>query len=347
MNSDQKILECVPNFSEGRDPEIIRTIAGSIQSVPGVCLLHIDVSPSANRTVMTFAGNPQQVTEAAFRAIETAGRLIDMRQQQGVHPRIGATDVCPLVPLCNMSMKEAVSAATQLGARVAQALNIPVYLYEYAAENEIRKSLPAIRKGQYEGLSVKMSLPEWRPDFGEEFNIGTGATIIGARDILVAFNVAINTREALQAELIARQMRESGYWLQQNGRRRHIPGMLPKLRAIGWYMADYNCAQVSFNLLDYRITSPLKVWEVCCSLAAQMGLEVTGSEVIGLIPEACLLEAGNAVLRNTDNTYSDKITDPISSGIDHLRLNYLKSFVPDEKILEYALAKAGLIAGSN
>lgn len=329
------LLECIPNFSEGRDQATIAAIRDALISVPGHHLLHIDPSPSANRTVFTFAGTPEAVVEAAFRAIKVAGERIDMRLQYGEHPRIGSTDVCPLVPLQGMAMEEAVYWSEQLAQRVGTELQIPVYLYEYAAKAAHRKALPDIRKGQYEGLSVKMQLPEWQPDYGPSALAGwssierTGATIIGARDILVAFNISLNTKEEKIAKDIARQMRSSGF------------GMLPSLRAIGWYMDDFDCAQVSMNLLDFRITSPLKAWETCKSLAAGHGLEPIGCEVVGLLPEACVLEAGRAVLKR--EFVPEEREAFITAGIHYLKLDQVKPFDPQEKILEYALARAGLI----
>lgn len=333
-------MECVPNFSEGRDKAVIDAIAASIQQVPDVSLLHIDISPAANRTVMTFAGRPEAVVEAAFQAIKMAGERIDMSKQEGVHPRIGATDVCPLVPLANMTMEEAVAYSEKLGKRVGKELNIPVYLYEYSAKADHRRALPDIRKGQYEGFAEKMKLPEWLPDYGPAvFAPNTGATVLGARDILVAFNISLNTQDVEKAEYIAVRLRERGYWLKQNGQKTKVPGLLPKLRAIGWYMADFGSAQVSMNLLDYRLTSPLKVWETCKTVAKEINVELIGSELIGLMPEACLLEAGNFVLQGTA---ADK-KEIIQKGIEHLGLDKVKPFTAEEKVLEYALQIAGWI----
>ena len=333
-------MECVPNFSEGRDKQVIDAIAASIKQVPDVSLLHIDISPAANRTVMTFAGLPEAVTEAAFQAIKTAGERIDMTKQEGVHPRIGATDVCPLVPLANMTMDEAVAYSEKLGKRVGEELHIPVYLYEYSAKVDHRKALPDIRKGQYEGFAEKMKQPEWMPDYGPAiFTRSTGATVLGARDVLVAFNISLNTQDVEKAEYIALRLRERGYWLKENGQKTKVPGLLPKLRAIGWYMADFGSAQVSMNLLDYRITSPLKAWEACKAVAKEINVELIGSELIGLMPEACLLEAGNFAL---NGKVADK-QEIIQKGIEHLGLDKVKPFTAEEKVLEYALQKAGWI----
>jgi glutamate formiminotransferase len=343
MNTTNKILECVPNFSEGRDGRKINAIADSIRSVAGVHLLHVDASPAANRTVMTFAGAPEAVVEAAYQAMSTAAQLIDMREQGGVHPRIGATDVCPLVPLYNMTMDEANECAKKLGQRVGGELHIPVYLYEYSAQKEHRRALPDIRKGQYEGFAEKIKLPDWAPDYGTGFNPATGATVIGARQILVAFNIGLDTKDVGKANYIAERVRERGYWEVKDGAKLKVQGLLPKVRAIGWYMADYDCAEVSLNLLDFRESSPLKAWEACAALAHEIGVKLTGSEVIGLIPERCLLEAGSFVcLQRGEEIAKDKQL-LIHYAIELLGLNKLKPFPEQEKVLEYALAHAGLI----
>lgn len=324
-----KILECIPNFSEGVNAETLDKIAAAIRSVEGVWLLHIDQSVAANRTVFTFAGSPEAVVDAAFAAIKVAAANIDMRSQLGVHPRIGATDVCPLVPLYGMTMDEADVYAQQLGNRVGDALQIPVFMYENSQAQTHRKALPQIRKGQYEGLKEKMKLPEWQADYGPvEINESTGATVIGARDILVAFNISLDTKDVAVVEWIAAQLRANST----------SETALPKLRAIGWFMADYEQAQVSFNLLDYKTTSVLKVWQSCAALAAEKGVSLVGSEVIGLIPEACLTEFGHFALAGAGATLNTQDTI-INAAIDYLGLNELKPFDPKEKILEWVLAK--------
>lgn len=335
MQSNLPLLECIPNFSEGQNEAVIDIIKFAIQAVNGQSLLHIDPSPAANRTVFTFAGTPESVIEAAFQAIKAAADKIDMRFQHGTHPRLGSTDVCPLVPLANISMEEAVECSKRLAERVARELSIPVFLYEYSSNTAHRKTLPQIRKGQYEGLKDKMALAEWQPDYGKETLKDweqvskTGATIIGARDILVAFNISLNTKDERIAKQIAKQMRSSSN------------GLLPELRAIGWYMEDFECAQVSMNLLDYRITSPLKVWETCKTLAAASGVETIGCEVVGLIPESCVLEAGGWD-KNVELSQEER-KSLILSGIEYLGLDKVKPFNPEEKILEYALRRHGLI----
>jgi glutamate formiminotransferase/formiminotetrahydrofolate cyclodeaminase len=292
---------------------------------------------------MTFAGEPAAVCEAAFRAVKTAGELIDMTKQEGVHPRIGATDVCPLVPLYDMTMEEAVAFSRQLGERIGNELNIPVYLYEYSAVAEHRRALPDIRKGQYEKFAEKMNLPEWKPDYGPlELTLQSGATVLGARDVLVAFNISLKTNDINTATYIADRIRERGYYEKTEAGKVKIPGLLPKLRAIGWYMADFQSAQVSMNLLDYRVTSPLKVWEATSALAQTLGVEVIGCEVVGLIPETCLLEAGAFTwLREGKEPPHDREL-LVHAAIEHLGLNKVKPFDPREKVLEYSLKRAGL-----
>lgn len=333
------LLECIPNFSEGLNPATLAAISAAITAVGDQELLHIDRSPSANRTVYTFAGTPEAVTEAAFSAIKTAAEHIDMRRQQGAHPRLGSTDVCPLVPLAGMTMAEAVAWSEKLAERVGRELHIPVYLYEHSARAAYRRALPDIRKGQYEGLQEKMRLPDWQPDYGPSAGddrgtiARTGATIIGARGILVAFNISLDTREVKIAKAIARQMRSSS------------GGALPALRAIGWYMDDFDCAQVSMNLLDFRSTTPLKAWETCRALAADYGVQPVGCEVVGLLPECCVLEAGAAALQREHTPGETELF--MAAGIDYLKLDRVRPFDPQEKILEYALRRKGLLQDSS
>lgn len=345
MNTNRPILECVPNFSEGRDEKTLAAIAASIQSVPGVMLLHTDSSPAANRTVMTFAGEPEAVIEAAFLAIKTAAELIDMRCQTGVHPRIGSTDVCPLVPLYNMTMAEAVGHSHALGKRVGRELGIPVYMYEHSAAGEHRRALPDIRRGQYEGFAEKIRLANWTPDYGSgNFTPHCGATVIGARDVLVAFNISLDTPEVEKANYIAARIRERGYINLEGEEKVRVRGLLPKVRAIGWFMEDYQSAQVSMNLLDYKVSSPLQAFEACESLAHEIGVRLTGSEVIGLIPESCLLEAGSFACMREQQEVPDDHQLLIHYAIELLGLNHLKPFEPQEKVLEYALFQAGLLS---
>lgn len=346
MNKDAKILECIPNFSEGVNTKVIDAIAQAIRSVDAQQLLHIDQGPAANRTVMTFAGAPKAVVEAALRAIKVAAQYIDMMQQHGEHPRVGATDVCPLVPLQNMTMEEAVYWSEVLAQRVATEIGIPVFLYEHSAKADYRRALPDIRKGQYEGIFTKMKQADWQPDYGsvdrdnEPQIKKTGVTIIGARDILVAFNISLDTQDETIAMDIAKRMRSSGYFIKDDeGKRKQIAGMLPKLRAIGWYMSDFKAAQVSMNLIDYRITAPLAAWQACKALAVEHGVSLTGCEVVGLIPLACVTEAGKYALKNDTATEQELV----AAGIAYLKLDGVKPFNPQEKILEYVLLeKAGV-----
>jgi len=341
LPANEPVLECVPNFSEGRDTAVIEAIAAAIRAVPGQHLLHVDSSAAANRTVLTFAGAPEAVGEAAFQAIKTAAALIDMRRQDGVHPRIGATDVCPLVPLAHMTMEEADFVAQSLGRRIGSELGIPVYLYEHSQKAAYRRSLPSIRKGQYEGFAEKMKMPEWAPDFGPgEFVPAAGATVLGARDLLVAFNISLDTADVAIAHKIAALLRSSGTFRLEQGKKIKQPGLLPKTRAIGWYMADYEQAQVSFNLLDYRVTSPLTAFEACRKLAAQEGVGIAGSELIGLMPADCLLEAGSFFFLSKEQAVPEDTPLLMEAGIEYLMLDKLKPFAVQEKILELAYQSA-------
>jgi len=353
MKKKQAVLECVPNFSHGKADSILLDIIQSINKVSGQKLLHVDNNLSANRTVITFAGNPEAIVHAAFEVIKIASEKIDMRFQHGAHPRIGAIDVFPLVPLYNISMEDTMKYAEQLAKKVGNVLNIPVYLYEFSAHESYRKSLPQIRKGGYEGLPVKMKDKKWQPDFGPILNEQTkasiektGAMVLGARNILVAFNISLNTGDKSIAEKIARKIRSSGYWKYepQTNIREFIPGIFPELRAIGWYIDDFETAQVSMNLLDHKITSPVMVWETVEKLAHEYGCDALGCEVIGLIPEICILEAGVRFLylKNKDVDHGDK-DKLIKLGIEYLGLDKVKPFDPQKKVLEYALKNAGLL----
>lgn len=277
----EKLLECVPNFSEGRNPEIIQKIACAIQRIEGVNLLHIDSGYSVNRTVMTFTGHPQEVIDAAYEAIKVACEWIDMSAQKGTHPRIGATDVCPLIPLKGLTLEETNGYALILSERVGKNLGIPVFLYEFSSNYNYRKKLADIRRGGYEHFGQKMKLPEWKPDYGPDiFNPKTGATVIGVRKILIAFNINLNTSDQKIASKIAAHIREGGeYGL--NG-----------VRAIGWYIPEFDAAQVSLNITDYTKCPVHLVFEKCKEVAQQFEVEVTGSELIGMIPKDALLEAG-------------------------------------------------------
>ena len=285
----RKLIECVPNFSEGRDPEIIRQIAAAIESVEGISLLNVDPGASTNRTVVTFAGNPDAAVEAAFRGIQKAAELIDMRKQQGAHPRMGATDVCPFIPVSNVSWEEAIACAHQLGQRVGDELKIPVYLYEKAAKDPSRSNLSIIRAGEYEGFFEKIKEVAWKPDFGPAvFNEKSGATVIGAREFLVAYNVNLNTKAVRRATSVAFDVRENGRVktedgtpsgkpvLDANGEPVRVPGMLKHVKAIGWYVEEYGIAQVSMNLTNLEETPLHAAFDACNEAASKRGLRVTG-----------------------------------------------------------------------
>ncbi|MCP2520828.1 glutamate formimidoyltransferase [Candidatus Aminicenantes bacterium AC-708-M15] len=341
-----KLVECVPNISEGRDKRKIKVIVSEIENIPGVKLLDIHTSKSANRTVLTFAGGLEEIKEAAFNCIRKALELIDMRFHKGVHPRIGAVDVCPFVPLGETTMDECIRIARELGKRVGEELKIPVYLYEYAANFLYRKNLENIRKGEYEGLEEKLKDPFWAPDFGPAlFNPKSGAIIIGARNILIAYNINLNTKRKEIAHEIALSIRESGgYRRDEKGRILRnaknepirIPGKLKYVKAIGWYIEEYDRAQVSVNLIDYRKTPLHVVFEEVKKEAEKFRIEVTGSEIIGLVPKEAIINAGKFYLsRNKKKINDEKLI--IQTAIRHLGLNDTIPFDPEKKIIEYCL----------
>ncbi|HXG44480.1 MAG TPA: glutamate formimidoyltransferase [Gemmatimonadales bacterium] len=346
------LLECVPNFSEGRDPDIIRRIAARIESVEGVTLLHVDPGRSTNRTVVTFAGEPAPVVEAAFRAIQEAAQLIDMRRHRGTHPRMGATDVCPLVPISGITLDEAAVWARQLAERVGRELAIPVYLYAAAQPNPARRDLAAIREGEYEGFAEKIKDPAWAPDYGpREFNPKTGATAIGAREVLVAFNVNLNTTSTRRANAVAFDVRESGRPKREGhpltgrivtdaqGQPVMIPGSLKAVKAMGWYIPEYGIAQVSMNLTDLKVTPLHVAFDEVCRRAEARGLRVTGSELVGLVPLAVLLEAGRHFLRKQQRSLGVSERELIRIAVRSLGLSELAPFDPEERILEYRLRR--------
>lgn len=348
----KKIVECVPNFSEGRDLSIIRQITGAIESVEGIKLLNYERGHGANRTVVTFAGGPEEVAEAAFRAIQRASELIDMRLHKGEHPRMGATDVCPLIPLSNITMEETAEVARRLAKRVGNELNISVYCYEYAAYNEKRRSLAYCRKGEYEGLEERMKLVEWRPDFGpSEMNIRSGATAIGARKILIAYNVNLDTPSIETARSIAAEIRESGSLTRKNNPScsnniyneeelsERIPGTLKNVLAIGWYIREYGFAQVSMNLTDVQATPIHKAFEEVCNKAIMHGVKVTGSEIIGLVPLQPMIEAGIYFLKKTGQSINLPEKEIIESAVKALGLSSISPFDPKKKIIEYLLTE--------
>src|SRR6266404_6247211 len=346
----QKLIECVPNFSEGRDLDLIRQITGAIESVEGVALLDVDPGATTNRTVVTFVGTPEGTVEAAFRASQRAAELIDMRKHKGAHPRMGATDVCPFVPVSNVSWEEAIACAQELAKRVGDELNIPVYLYERAAKDKSRSNLSVIRTGEYEGFFEKIKQPEWKPDFGPAvFNEKSGATVIGARDFLVAYNVNLNTKGVRRANSVAFDVRENGRIktedgtpsgrpvLDENGEPVRIPGMLKHVKAIGWYVEEYGIAQVSMNLTNIEETPLHAAFDACAEAASKRGLRVTGSEVVGMLPKKCLVDAGRYFLRKQKWSEGASEEELIDVAIRSMGLSELKPFDPKEKIIEYKM----------
>src|SRR5436309_8328096 len=349
----QKLIECVPNFSEGRHLDVIRQITGAIESMDGVALLDVDRGATTNRTVVTFVGSPEGAVEAAFRAIQKAAEVIDMRKHKGAHPRMGATDVCPFVPVSNVSWEEAIACAHQLARRVGDELNIPVYLYERAAKDKSRSNLSVIRAGEYEGFFEKIKQPEWKPDFGPVvFNEKSGATVIGVRDFLVAYNVNLNTKAVRRANSVAFDVREQGRIktedgtpsgkpvLDANGRPAHIPGMLKHVKAIGWYVEEYGIVQVSMNLTNIEETPLHAAFDACTEAASKRGLRVTGSEVVGILPKKCLVDAGKYFLRKQKWSEGASEEDLIDIAIRSLGLSELKPFDPKEKIIEFKMESA-------
>ena len=295
----QPIIECVPNFSEGADLNIIKQITDQVESVEGVRLLNVDPGKATNRTIVTFVGNPEAVIEAAFLAIKKAGELIDMTKHRGEHPRMGATDVCPLIPISGISMEETAKYAQKLAEKVGEELQIPVYLYEAAQPDKKRSNLSVIRAGEYEGFFKKIKQPEWKPDFGPAaFDAKRGGTVIGARDFLVAYNVNLNTTSTRRANAIAFDVREAGRKLKmENGEFKTIPGSLKSVKAIGWYIEEYGVAQISMNLTNINITPVHIAFDEVCKKADARGIRVTGSELVGLVPLHALLEAGKYFLK--------------------------------------------------
>lgn len=355
----QKIIECVPNFSEGRDLQVIGEITAAIESVEGVSLLNVDPGATTNRTVVTFAGSPEAAVEAAFRGIRRAAELIDMRKHKGAHPRMGATDVCPFVPVSNLTWEEAIACAEQLGRRVGDELKIPVYLYEKAAKNSARSNLSIIRSGEYEGFFEKIKEPAWKPDFGPAvFPEKSGATVIGARSFLVAYNVNLNTRAVRRASSVAFDVRENGRVktedgtpqgkpvLDANGEPVRIPGLLKHVKAIGWFVKEYGIAQVSMNLTNLEETPLHAAFNACNEAAAERGLRVTGSEIVGMLPKKCLVNAGKYFLRKQKWSEGSSEEDLIDLAVRSMGLNELKPFDPKEKIIEFkmeSVAKESLV----
>jgi glutamate formiminotransferase/formiminotetrahydrofolate cyclodeaminase len=346
----KQLIECVPNFSEGRDMSIIKQITNQIESVEGVKLLDVDPGAATNRTVVTIVGTPEEVIEAAFLAVKKASEIIDMRKHKGEHPRMGATDVCPLVPVSNITMEETVEYARRLAKRIGEELNIPIYCYENAAFIDKRRNLAFCRTGEYEGLAARMSKPEWKPDFGPaEFNAKSGATAVGARDFLVAYNINLNTTSTRRANAIAFDIRERGrveregdpltgkIVLDKSGNPVNIPGSLKSVKGIGWYIEEYGIAQISLNLTNISITPVHVAFEEASKKAAERGIRVTGSELVGLIPLNALLDAGKYFLRKQERSLGVSKSELIKIAVKSLGLDDLKPFNPKEKIIEYMI----------
>ena len=346
-----KLVECVPNFSEGRDREKINSITREIESTPGVKLLDVDPGESTNRTVVTFIGTPNGVKEAAFKAIKKAAEVIDMRAHKGAHSRIGATDVCPFVPVSGVTMEDCVQLAREVAERVARDLAIPVYLYEEAAQKPERKNLANIRAGEYEGLEEKLQDPAWAPDFGEAvFNSKAGATVIGAREFLIAYNINLNTREKKLASEIALNLRESGRAKRDQegnilrdaaGNVLKIPGRFRDVKAVGWYIEDYGIAQISINFTNYKVSPPHLVFDETVKEAEKLGLRVTGSELVGLIPKEALLMAGRHYLEKQGKNPGVPEEELIHTAVLSLGLSDVVPFDPQKKIIENQFGEEG------
>ena len=350
----KQLIECVPNFSEGRDLSIIKQVTDVIESVKGIRLLNVDPGHATNRTVVTFVGEPEQVVEAAFRAIQRASELIDMRYHKGEHPRFGATDVCPFIPVSDITMEETVEYARLLAKRVGNELNIPVYCYEFAAFEEKRRSLANCRTGEYEGLAEKMKTAGWQPDFGPAtFNERSGATAIGARNFLIAYNVNLNTTSVRLTNSIAFDIREAGrikregdpitgkIIVDEQGEPVRIPGTLKKVRAIGWFIKEYGIAQISINLTDITTTSVHQAFDEVCERARDRGIRVTGSELIGMIPLQAMLGAGKYFLLKQHRSVGIPDREIIKIAVKSLGLDELAPFDPDKRIIEYFLEDKG------
>ena len=348
-----QLIECVPNFSEGNDLNIIKQITDQIETVEGVKLLNVDPGKATNRTVVTFVGPPQAVIDAAFLAIKKASELIDMSKHKGEHPRMGATDVCPLIPIAGISMEETAEYAKKLGARVGAEIGVAVYLYEAAQSNKSRNNLSVIRAGEYEGFFKKIKLPEWKPDYGPaEHSVKSGSTVIGARDFLVAYNVNLNTTSTRRANAIAFDVREAGrvkregnpatgkIVTDEKGNPVNIPGTLKSVKAIGWFIEEYGVAQISMNLTNINITPVHIAFDEVCKKANERGIRVTGSELVGLIPLKAMLDAGKYFLKKQQRSLGVSEKELIKIAVKSMGLDELAPFKPEERIIEYLLKDA-------
>ena len=353
-----KLIECVPNFSEGKDLAKVKAITDAIESVDGITLLDVDPGADTNRTVVTFVGNPDAVGEAAYLGIKTAAEVIDMSKHKGAHPRMGATDVCPFIPISNVSNEECIDLSKEIGQRVGKELSIPVYLYEYSAQTPERKSLPDIREGEYEGLAEKLKDIKWKPDFGPaKFNVAAGATVMGMRDFLIAYNINLNTKDHRLATDIAFEIRESGRSKRKpdpdspnlldgeiirnsDGSPVKVPGMFKEVKCVGWYIDTFKRAQISINFNNYKVSSIHDVYDAACKLADERGIRVTGSELVGLIPLEAILMAGRHYLAKQRRTVGVPEEDIIQAAVQSLGLNDVTPFIAEEKIIEYAVKES-------
>ena len=346
-----QLIECVPNFSEGKDMGIIKQITDEIESIEGVRLLDVDPGNATNRTVVTLVGTPDEVLEAAFLAVRKASEVIDMSKHKGEHPRFGATDVCPLIPVSNITMEETSDYAHRLAKRIGEELNIPVYCYENAAREEKRCNLASCRAGEYEGLKDKLKDPEWKPDYGPaKFNAKSGATAVGARDFLVAYNINLNTTSTRRANAIAYDVRERGRAKRDgdpitgkivkdtNGNSIMVPGTLKSVKAIGWFIEEFGVAQISMNLTNISITPVHIAFDEVCRKADARGIRVTGSELVGLIPLKAMLDAGRYFLTKQKRSLGVSDSELIKIAVKSMGLDDLYKFKPEEKIIEYVLA---------
>jgi glutamate formiminotransferase/formiminotetrahydrofolate cyclodeaminase len=348
----KQIIECVPNFSEGRNMEVIRRITGQVESVEGVKLLDVDPGKATHRTVVTFVGSPEQVVEAAFQAVKMASEIIDMSKHSGEHPRFGATDVCPLVPVSGISMEETVKHARKLAERIGKELGIPVYCYENAAIHAERRNLASVRSGEYEGLKEKLEDPAWKPDFGPaKFVPRTGAIAVGARDFLVAYNINLNTTSTRRANAIAFDVRERGRAKREghpltgpivkdrDGNPVMMPGSLKEVKAIGWFIEEYGVAQISMNLTNISVTPVHVAFDEVCKKAESRGIRVTGSELVGLVPLKAMLDAGRYFLKKQKRSIGISDRELIKIAVKSMGLDELGPFVPEDKIIEYQMEK--------
>ncbi len=351
----KKLVECVPNFSEGRDKVKIDDIVKQMSNVQGITVLDVDPGPDTNRTVVTIVGSPKSVSEAAFLGIKRASEILDMSQHSGTHPRMGATDVCPFIPVSAVTIEECISLSKQVGKRVGDELGIPIYLYEKSAQKPDREKLPTIRKGEYEGFAEKLKDENWKPDFGPaELHIKAGATVMGCREFLIAYNINLNTKDHRLATDIAFELREAGRSKRtpnpnsknlldgeivrnEDGSPVKIPGMFKDVKGIGWYVDMFNRAQISINFNNYKVSTIHDVFDAACQLAEERGIRVTGSELVGLIPLEAMLMAGKHYLKKQNRSLGVPTADIVECAVQSLGLNEVTSFHPEEKIIDYAV----------